>query len=286
MNLYNLDMEEHSFYADFYIWFRWKGKIDPTSFEFVNLIEKWSKTSEVSGDGRDSVLKDGSHYRIFRVEGRFFHAFSLNHFPLDRHELSIQVESPEYSADSLVYVSDTSGAVISPMLRIIGWDVQPARLESTVHTYTSKFGNAYLPNQRYSHLRFVLPLVRPFNYFLLKMFLPLFVVMLVSVGALLLHPSYIDARSSLPIGGLLTSVFLQQVYSSALPDTSSMVLMDKIYLLAYAMISLILLQVIRAGNWVLKVSEHEEDRLLRRERRLAFLYMAVFLASVAVMVLS
>ncbi|HRI58550.1 MAG TPA: hypothetical protein PK228_02470, partial [Saprospiraceae bacterium] len=29
MNLYDLNMDEHSFYADFYVWFKWKGKIDP-----------------------------------------------------------------------------------------------------------------------------------------------------------------------------------------------------------------------------------------------------------------
>ncbi|HNE30394.1 MAG TPA: hypothetical protein PLW66_14560, partial [Saprospiraceae bacterium] len=45
MNLYDLNMDEHSFYADFYIWFKWKGPIDPTNFEFVNSIEKWSTMS-------------------------------------------------------------------------------------------------------------------------------------------------------------------------------------------------------------------------------------------------
>ncbi len=80
------------------------------------------------------------------------------------------------------------------------------------------------------------------------MLLPLLVVMLISIGALIAHPSYLDTRSSLPIGGLLTAVFLQQSYSSALPDTGYMVLMDKIYLLSYVIISLVLLQVILSGN--------------------------------------
>ncbi len=48
MNLYDLNMDEHSFYADFYIWFKWKGDIDPTEIEFVNSIEKWSMASAPS----------------------------------------------------------------------------------------------------------------------------------------------------------------------------------------------------------------------------------------------
>ncbi|MCB0574809.1 MAG: hypothetical protein KDC61_09615, partial [Saprospiraceae bacterium] len=83
MNLYDLNMDEHSFYADFYIWFKWKGDIDPTEIEFVNSIEKWSMAITQSGDSSNMELKDGTQYRIFRVEGRFFHSFALSRFPLD-----------------------------------------------------------------------------------------------------------------------------------------------------------------------------------------------------------
>ena len=72
MNLYDLNMDEHSFYADFYIWFKWKGDIDPTEIEFVNSIEKWSMaTTGFDGDSTPVVLKDGTKYKIFRKEGRF-----------------------------------------------------------------------------------------------------------------------------------------------------------------------------------------------------------------------
>ena len=281
MNLYDLNMDEHSFYADFYIWFKWKGDIDPTEFEFVNSIEKWSIAANPSGDGSDSLLADGSNYRIFRVEGRFFHSFLLGHFPLDRHALDIQIENPEHPADSLVYLPDTSGATIRKTLQLVGWETRGCALRSGVHDYGTDFGNPLENARQYSNLAFTLILARPINYFLLKMLLPLLVVLLVSLGALMLHPSYIDTRSSLPIGALLTAVFLQQSYSNALPDTGYMVLMDKIYLLAYVLISLVLLQVIRSGNWLVRPkSSLPEPKLIRKERRLAALYLFLFLAGV------
>ena len=113
------------------------------------------------------------------------------------------------------------------------------------------------------------------------MLLPLLVVMLVGLGALLLHPEHIDTRSSLPIGALLTAVFLQQSYSDALPDTGYMVLMDKIYLMSYAIISLVLLQIIRAGNITAK--DGKVRMLIRKERRLAQLYLLVFLLGVVIL---
>jgi len=284
MNLYDLNMDEHSFYADFYLWFKWTGDIDPTEIEFVNAIEKWSITSVVSGDGSDSLLRDGTNYRVFRVEGRFFHSFSLGSFPLDCHAMDIQIENPEHDSNTLVYMADTAGASIRKTLQLVGWNIEGSAFESTLHDYGTNFGNPEENARAYSNLTYRVLLARPINYFLLKMLLPLFIVMLVSIGSMLSHPSHIDTRSSLPIGGLLTAVFLQQSYSNALPDTGYMVLMDKIYLLAYLLISLVLLQVIRSGNWLMGgESRMPEAKLIGMERLLAGVYMMVFILGVLVL---
>jgi len=279
MNIYGLNMNEHSFYADFYIWFKWRGRIDPSKIEFVNTIEKWSMAEAgFDGDSTPVTLKDGTKYKIMRVEGRFFHSFSLGRFPLDRHTLDIQVENPEYPSDSLVYLPDTSGADIRHTLRLVGWNMEGCQLTNSVHDYGTNFGNPQENARRYSNLTYTVELARPFSYFLLKMLLPIFIVMLISLGALLLHPSHIDTRASLPIGGLLTAVFLQQSYSGALPDSGYMVLMDKIYLLVYALISLVLWQVIRAGN---DLADHQSDvPIVRRERQRALLFLLIFIAGV------
>ncbi|HMX38947.1 MAG TPA: hypothetical protein PKD78_01425 [Saprospiraceae bacterium] len=284
MNLYSLNADEHSFYADFYIWFKWKGKKDPTKIEFVNAIEKWSMDEATyDGDSTPVQLKDGVKYKIMRIEGRFFHSFSLNRFPLDRHELDIQIENPDFAADSIVYVPDTSGFMVRPSLNLVGWKTEGCRLTHALHDYGTNFGNAQENARKYSNLSFSIILARPVSYFLLKMLLPLCIVLLVSIGALLLHPTHIDTRSSLPIGGLLTAVFLQQSYSDALPDTGYMVLMDKIYLVAYALISLVLWQVIRAGNDL--AHEQPAAPIIRRERKWAERYVLIFLIAVLALVI-
>ncbi|MCB0531079.1 MAG: hypothetical protein H6574_15390 [Lewinellaceae bacterium] len=285
MNLYDLNMDEHSFYADFYIWFKWKGEIDPTEIEFVNQVEKWSLTSAPSGDGSDSLLSDSTNYRIFRVEGRFFHSFMLSHFPLDQHDLTIQIENPEYDANELVYLPDTAGAAIRHTLQLVGWEMQGSSLQPLENDYRTNFGNPDENACIYNQLVYTIRLARPITYFLLKMMLPLAVVMLISIGALILHPEYIDMRASLPIGGLLTAVFLQQTYSDALPDTGYMVLMDKIYLLAYALISLVLLRVIRSGNRLMEPGTVPVEKIIRRDRRLALVFLLGFFLGVLILCL-
>jgi len=163
---------------------------------------------------------------------------------------------------------------------MVGWVTKDSKVSSTVQDYGTNFGNPQENAQKFSNLAFTITLARPFSYFLLKMLLPLIIVMIVSVGSLLLHPSHIDTRSSLPIGGLLTAVFLQQTYNDALPDTGYMVLMDKLYLLCYMLISLVLLQIILAGNALVK---GVDDRVIvRQERRQIWLYFAVFALGVIV----
>ncbi|MEZ4830112.1 MAG: hypothetical protein R3C61_28085 [Bacteroidia bacterium] len=129
-----------------------------------------------------------------------------------------------------------------------------------------------------------LSLRRPINYFLLKLLLPVLIVIIASLGALLIHPSSIDARISLPIGGLLSAVFLQQSYSSALPDVGYMVLMDKIYLLVYALIAAIMLRVVVAGNRVTGLKKAADTpAIMRRDRQmivgliLAFIFWLLIL---------
>jgi hypothetical protein len=279
-NLYDLNMDAHSFYADFYIWFKWKGDFDPTNVEFVNAIEKWSVTNtHFDNDTTPVHLKDGTNYRIFRIEGRFLHSFSLNRYPLDEHALDIQIENPDADADSLVYLPDTStvAASVRPTLHLVGWEQKDCRLTQAFHDYGTNFGNPEENAHTYSNLTYTLTLGRPFSFFLLKMMLPLMVVLFMSLSALTMHPKHIDTRSSLPIGGLLTAVFLQQAYSDALPDTGYMVLMDKIYLLVYILISLVMLHVVISANiFAQKKNKEQMKKMDKRETWLALIYFIVF----------
>jgi hypothetical protein len=267
LNLYDLNMDGHSFYADFYLWFKWKGaNFDPTSIELVNAVEKWGMTQTVYNNEQIDTLKDGTCYKMVRIEGRFFHSYGLENFPLDEHALDIQIENPEYGTDSLVFVRDTGAyASIRPTLQIDGWKLHSPEVTEAEHRYGTNFGNPEENAHTYSKITYTIKMKRPFSYFLLKMMLPLFVVILVSIGALLLHPQYIDARSQLPIGGLLTAVLLQEAYTSTLPDTGYMVLMDKIYLLAYAVIAGVLLLVIMAGNALVKGDDQLVHKIDWRE---------------------
>ncbi len=288
MNLYDLNLDEHSFYADFYIWFKWKGDIDPTGIEFVNMVEKWGMTQEPFEDTIIN-LEGGWNYQGYRVEGRFFHAFELERFPLDKHLLEIHLEHPDYPADALIFVHDTTSAPVfyRPELSLAGWDLKGATLLSKMHNYGTDFGNPDYPATNFSDFIFRFTINRPVSYFVLKLLLPLTIVIMAALGALLFFPSYVDARISLPVGSLLTAVFLQQGYSDALPDVGYMVLMDKIYLLAYALIAAVMFQLILTGNKLrlYKKKELDLNRLKKRELKMAMLFLSIYFLGILILVI-
>lgn len=280
MNLYNLDINEYSFYADFYLWFRWKGDIDPSNIEFVNAVEKWGFTQNMFYE-EPRLLPDGYYYNGMRIEGRFYHSFELNDFPLDRHSLDIRIENIDHPIDSLIYVPDTSKYLFRNDFVIPGWNIEEADITHHTNFYQTNFGETGINGDSFSNFTFQLTISRPLSYFLLKLMLPLLVVIVASLGGLLIHPQYIDARTSLPIGGLLSCVFLQQSYGSALPDVGYMVLMDKIYLLSYLLIAAIMLRVIKVGNISTWVSETPESvMMLRNDKRSAVKYFIIYILGI------
>ena len=91
-NVNDIDIKSSTFLMDFYLWFKWKGEINPTeSFEFLNLVDSWSMTrQEVYSEPR--VLPDGTKYQVYRIQGKFNRKFDLSAFPLDVQDLAIEIE--------------------------------------------------------------------------------------------------------------------------------------------------------------------------------------------------
>jgi hypothetical protein len=248
--LYEIDIGTSTFKASFYVWFRWTGDVDPTpTMELINAVDDTTTTKLFDAP---QIQKDGSRYQIFRVSGRFFQPFSLKKFPLDVQQLSITIEDTTHPAKDLLYIPDNRDSGLSDRISIPGWDVGRWALTTGTHVYNTDFGEIGSDNSDYATATFQLSITRPFSYFLWKLLLPLCIVLAANWAALLLHPSLVDVRTALPATALLTAVFLQQSYSASLPDVGYLVLLDKIYVLAYALIivtlTLIIASTVRNPN--------------------------------------
>lgn len=238
ISVYNIDFSGNTYFLEAYVWFRWQGEIDPTqSVEFVNAVDQWGLL--ISPFYEEPIqLSDGSLYQGMRISGRFSQPFSLERFPLDEQKLSILIEDTDYSSQELVYIADTADSGYGDLLKVPGWNIIGWNVESLLHRYASAFGDTDTAGStdQYAALRYQLVIGRSIGYFLWKLLLPLLIVMIITLSTLLIHPNRADMRVAMPTTALLTAVFLQQTYTSALPETGNLVLMDRLYVLAYLVI--------------------------------------------------
>ena len=260
-NVYDLSIASNTYYLSGYLWMRWQGDFDPTAtLELTNAVEDWGLTETLLAE-TPQVLPDGSNYQVFRIQGRFFQPFDLQNYPLDKQELALYVEDSAETIDKISYIPDTQSAGYDVRLLIPGWNVKNLNANMYAHDYGTDLGETGVETaSKYSALKFSLQLDRVQNLFVWKLLLPLLIVLLTNWLALLLKPHMIEVRTAMPATALLTTVFLQQASLDAIPQVSTLVLMDKIYALSYVFIILTLIQII----WVNTHVEAENPTNVKR----------------------
>lgn len=286
VNLYGVDPAASTFTFDGYVWLRWKGEINPTdTMEFVNAVDKSSLSKTFLYDSPQQ-MPDGSKYQIMRIESQFFKPFSLSKFPLDSHELTISVEDSLRGVNELVYEIDEADTGLSPNFSISGWSLRGWTQKTYVNDYGSNFGDRRVTQaSRFAQLNFNVMIARPVSYFVWKLLLPLVVVLCGAWIALLLNPSLTETRAALPASALLTTVFLQQSYTATLPETGGLVLLDKIYVVAYVLIVVTLGRVIVKSREVEAMSDADILKLRRHDGLVLAVQIVVFVLVTAFIVL-
>lgn len=286
-NVYELDSSSNSYYMDFYMWLKWKGSIDPTTkLEFMNGVEDWSVTS-VPAYEQPQKLPDGSSLQVLRMEGRFAEPFKFDRYPLDRQRLGVTIENALYPLNQLVYVPDNEQTGYAKGIVIPGWNFEKFQTLQLSHEYDTNFGDPSYGDDKttFAAIRYEFLVSRPVSYFTWKLLLPLVIVLFSSWGALLLDPLRVDSRIALTITTLLTTVFLQQSYSSELPAISYLVLLDKIYVLAYVLIIAAILETILTADIVRSEKPEVIERVKRIDRALLIGNLVVLVVGITLLLL-
>lgn len=257
-----IDVKSNTYVADFYLWFRWKGELDPTkTWEFVNVISP-GDTSKVpaytddKGDPKPDTLDDGSQYQVYHVQGRFTHPFDLKDYPFDEQDVVIEMEDADASLDTMEYVVDRDETAYDKRITVPGWEMREVRPAVTVSVYPTNFGDPRVTpgKDSYSRFNFVVHLGRPIMGYLVKTILPIAIVILITFVAFLIHSAHFEARIGLVITSLISAVALQLTAASDLPSIGYLVLLDKVYNLTYGVILLTLLES------VISVALHDREK--------------------------
>ncbi len=233
-NINEVDIKSSQYMLDFYLWFKWRGAIDPTkTFEFQNLLESWALTKEAIYE-EPETLADGTRYQVFHVQGKFNEKFNLSRFPLDDQDLVVAIEESRATITRLQYIADETSSGISSKITVPGWQILGSYVKAGEAEYETNFGRVEMSGkERYARLELRVALKRPRFANLIRLFLPVAIVLLSCFIIFFVAPTYGDARVDTPVAGLLTMVALNLTTSGEMPPSGYIRLIDKVYYLAY-----------------------------------------------------
>jgi hypothetical protein len=278
MMVYDLDSQSNTYYIDAYMWLRWNGSNNPIgTLEFINTVDRKDLTP-VKISLQPIPQSDGTFYQQYHIQGQFFQPFHLQDYPLDEYELSIVLEDGARRTSELVYVPDTDQSGVDPRVMLPGWELAGWTIESQEHVYSTDLGDDTLDTETpgFSNIKYTLKIRRPVDFFLWKLLLPLGIVLLMACSALLIHPTYTDFRLAAPSTALLALIFLQQSYTSTLPEIGYLVLLDKIYVLSYVLMITLMGVAIVTAWWMETHKETSIGRIIKIDRLITLAGSIIF----------
>jgi hypothetical protein len=226
LSLGKFDVSSGSYVVDFYLTFRCDDDCSEvferatTTFEFMNGRPL---TSE--------LIISEDREKAWRIRAELMQNIDLHSFPFDAHSLPIEIEDEIEPVDNLVYVVDTGYSGIDANVRLVGWALTGWSADVVDHRYPQY-------DVTYSRLIFSLGIERIRLSAILKLFMPVFFLVGVSLFALLVPTSNIVFRLSVTSSMLLAAVFFQLNTSSSIPPVGYLTFADKFMTVTY--ISLIL----------------------------------------------
>lgn len=290
----SIDVSANDFATSFYVWWRWKGPIDPvSSTDIVNATQ--AKTHYVvtysytnaAGEPKPITLDDGFKYQTAKIATGIGANYSVARFPLDNQDLTIRVENNTYDFEQLAYEPDTANLSKTPGFDVPGWNIKTVTMVSLLHQYGTNFGVVGQGEaaSQYSQLAYTVNIDRPIGHFVWKLLLPMIVVLMAVLGALFVMEDKTDVRLILVGTGLLTLILLQDGYSGELPLTAPAVVMDYIYIAGYAAVGATFTRVIYTAN---QIHHHENDRhlFIKTDRKAAITIALGFLIAVVVLLVA
>jgi hypothetical protein len=279
-DIQELDFKANNYVVDLYVWFRWNGsELDPSkTMEFMNRYASDDNVREALYE-KPQEMPDGSLYSIIRYQGRFSTKFPLEKYPFDTQVLKVVMEDTVSGDDKQIYVPDTDGGInLNPQITLPGFKVGKPTMRIASHSYPTNFGDLSEPEATgYSRLTLSIPVTRPIVAMSIKTFVPIVLIVVCAALVFYVRPRYIEGRIGLGITALLTLVALQLASGSSLPDVDYLMMIDKIYLLAYVFIIVALARVV-ATSWR-SDDTHAENAISRADRIWVLALLAAYLAA-------
>ncbi len=255
LRTYAIDNNGRSFYADFYLSIRASERLGLDDIKFTNaFIDPRTNgphltVETIYGGGQTEAYPESM--RIYRISGRFRFNPDFANYPFDSQQFSIDIQPR--SGDKQFIIQPPPLDLRDPALNVENWDVE--------NQYVS-YSHDFVPVvDAFTHepsivpfyeSRFVWQMTRETTDYYLRVLVPLMFILIVAYLSIFIPQSHLEAIITLQVTALLAAVALYLSLPQVDSDTAT--LSDRIFVLDYMMVSLMIfisiLRInVRAHKW-------------------------------------
>jgi len=250
-SVYDLNLGEKSFTADFWIWYNYTNdSINPLgSVEVSN-----AKEAEFS---LEDVEKVGAvNWATHKCTAVLKKDWDLRQFPFDKQVLEVHIEDAIDDISTLVYVPDSANSRYDDEIKLDGWVIKGFHLRGGQRTYKTTYGNPELQGESvYPAVVARFELERDGMGLFFKLFMGVYVAYLISLSVFFMGPENPE-RFGMIVGALFAGVANKYIVDSIMPQTIMLTLPDKIHNVTFAYIILHLIITV----WAFRLSVKEKMR--------------------------
>ena len=214
LSIREYNLEEGTFIADFYLWFRFNNT-NPEGFEIMNgnILEK-KKTYEEPG------------YIVYRVEAKLHTTPDFKNYPIDTQKIEIIIEDQSKQINELKYIIDKKESGLDEDFKMAGWKFTKVSQEVLEKNYKSW-------DEKYSRYIHSVEFSRP-KTALLKALIPFLFILISAWACFFIDIKKLGERLALAATALLSSVVFHIFLTEQIPRVGYLILADKIVLTMYA----------------------------------------------------
>ena len=270
-----LDTGGGTFFADAFVWIKYRGDERAPKIEFVNA----ASPIELGEPVKSAVGSLGERYDLYRIQGTFKAQLDFSDFPFDTQILDIIIQNVDAPATQLIYAPDPDLLSTTSFERLqsgvnVGKTIDniPNWRADSVDYFQQSVGSsaalgdptvvdAATTTTTYSQFVTETTISRDVNSFLVKNVLPLLLLVLVTYIALWTPGSDLATRVSFGVTGILTGAVMLNDVTASLPNVDYSVAIQWAYYAFIALSALVVLEGIFSHKF-------NEDGALNAARRL------------------
>jgi hypothetical protein len=230
ISVHDINFHDKEYTIRFWLWFLYNNP----EFDFTTQLDiPNAKTIEPPESIIDTV--DGKTWVMLKMKCTMKENWSVQDFPFDQQHLKVQIENSILDNTVLIFDPDGPGSKFDDEEAIDGWRIRNFKVDVRENAYSTGFGDPRpsKDHQTFSQFTIDLDIERSAWGMFMKIFLGMYIAFLIALISFTPHPSEMEPRFGLPVGGLFAAVGNKYIIDSLLPESSEFTLVDTLHALTF-----------------------------------------------------